>query len=315
MVYFIWLSIRARSLCFFSASNPGIPMGGMFGESKFELMEKIPSALRPKTSFVQVPATVDEVLAMMNRQGFNFPVIFKPDIGERGYLVRRIDNQNDIARYLQEVRIGFLVQDLIDLPLEFGVQYRRYPSRKEGEVVSIIAKEMLAVEGDGKSTLKQLILGKDRAKLQWATLKEKFEQRLDEVIPPGERVELVSIGNHAKGTKFLDGSKFINDRLSGVFDKISQAIPGFYFGRFDLRCASLDDLYEGRVVILELNGCGAEPAHVYDPSFGLFRAMAVQVRHWKDIFTIARENRSRGVGYISFKEALQYYRKFKSATS
>ena len=43
MIYFAWLSLRARSFIFFSASNPGIPMGGMFGESKYEVLKKLPS--------------------------------------------------------------------------------------------------------------------------------------------------------------------------------------------------------------------------------------------------------------------------------
>ena len=40
ILYWVWLSLRARSFVFFSASNPGIPMGGMFGESKYELLKR-----------------------------------------------------------------------------------------------------------------------------------------------------------------------------------------------------------------------------------------------------------------------------------
>jgi len=35
VLYYFWLSIRARSFFFFSASNPSIETGGMLGESKF----------------------------------------------------------------------------------------------------------------------------------------------------------------------------------------------------------------------------------------------------------------------------------------
>ncbi|MGC3942925.1 MAG: hypothetical protein QM762_00040 [Chryseolinea sp.] len=41
-IYFAWLSLRARSIVFFSASNPGITMGGMFGESKYDVIRKVP---------------------------------------------------------------------------------------------------------------------------------------------------------------------------------------------------------------------------------------------------------------------------------
>jgi len=100
-----------------------------------------------------------------------------------------------------------------------------------------------------------------------------------------------------------------------TFDAISKQIPGFYFGRFDLRCGSLEDLYQGNIKIMELNGCGAEPAHIYHPGYSLRKAIAVLLTHWRNIFIIARENKQRGVQYISLKEALQHYKKFKAATA
>lgn len=311
--YFLWLALRSRSLTFFSASNPGIAMGGMFGESKYDVISKIPSGFVPRTKLILLPATRDAVLKTLNLHGFTFPVIFKPELGERGFMVKKITSAADVESYLKKIRINFLVQDFVDLPLEFGVFYQRYPSEPNGKVVSIVTKEMLSVTGDGTSTLQQLVMKKDRAKLQWKKLEEAYRDRLEEVIPGGQSIELVSIGNHAMGTRFLDGNNLINDRLSSSFDQISKQIDGFYFGRFDVRCASLNDLYEGRVKIMELNGCGAEPAHIYDPDFGLFKAVGVLFRHWKTIFEISRENHKAGVRYLSHREALAFYRTFKKA--
>ena len=153
---------------------------------------------------------------------------------------------------------------------------------------------MLTVVGDGKSSLKKLILDKDRAKLQWDTLKEVYHDRLNEILPLGKPIELVSIGNHCLGTKFLDGSHLITRELSETFDSISKQIDGFYFGRFDLRCASLHDLYKGNFKIMELNGCGAEPAHIYHPGYSIHKALRVLFEHWKNIFIISRENTRTG---------------------
>jgi hypothetical protein len=91
-------------------------------------------------------------------------------------------------------------------------------------------------------------------------------------------------------------------------------IPGFHFGRFDLRSASLHDLYEGKVTIMELNGCGAEPAHIYDPSFSFWSAVWVLIMHWNNIYSIARANNKLGVAYTSLSEAWSLYRKFKAVT-
>lgn len=208
----------------------------------------------------------------------------------------------------------FLVQELIELPLEFGVFYLRFPHQDKGKVTSVVVKEMLSVNGDGRSTLQQLILNKDRAKLQWETLKRVYHHQLHDVVPANKTIELVSIGNHALGTKFLDGGHLINERLSNVFDQISKQIDGFYFGRFDLKCASLEDLYNGKIKIVELNGCGAEPAHIYHPGYSIFKAIKVLLDHWQTIFLIARENANRGIPFVSYKEAKSYYKKFKAAT-
>jgi hypothetical protein len=314
-LYFPWLALRARSIFFFSASNPGILMGGMFGESKFEVMQLLPAEKIPKTLLQKLPATSAQIIARMKEEGMNFPVIFKPDLGERGWMVRRIDNLTDIAGYLSDIRIDFVIQEFVDLPLEFGVFYVRYPSRPDGMVTSIVEKQMLSVTGDGKSTIKELIWLHDRAKIQWHILKLRYSGRLSEILPQGEKLELISIGNHCLGTRFINANGLITEKLSAAFDQISKKIEGFYFGRFDLRAASYHDLEAGIVKILELNGCGAEPAHIYDPGFSLWEAVSILIKHWSDIYRISIENHLRGTDYISFQLGKSIYQKFRSLKS
>ena len=287
----------------------------MFGESKFEVLEKVPHAYKPKTILIKIPVTADEVIRRMQENRLTFPLIFKPDLGERGWMVRKISNKQDVDNYLRESGIDFLAQELVDLPLEFGVFYIRYPSETSGRVTSIVGKEMLNVEGDGKQTLQELILNKDRAKLQWKFLKEVYKDKVQVVIPEGEKIELVSIGNHCLGTRFINENHLITKKLSDSFDLISKQIDGFYFGRFDLRVATLQDLEDGRVLVMELNGCGAEPAHIYQPGFPISKALVVLFRHWSDIYRISAENHQRGIAYISFKEARSIYKKFKVLTA
>ncbi|MBT1685368.1 ATP-grasp domain-containing protein [Dawidia soli] len=314
-IYYGWLALRARSFTFFTASNPGITMGGMFGESKYDVLMKVPAANRPRTARVKGPATTETVVHCLEEYGFSLPVIFKPDIGERGFMVKRISSRAEIDLYLAQMPHDFIIQDLVDLPVEMGVFYVRLPSAGQGHVNSVVIKEMLSVTGDGVQTLQALILQKDRARLQWPALQQRFAGRLSDVVPAGESIELVSIGNHCLGTKFLDGTHLINDRLSETFDTVSKQIEGFYFGRFDLRCATVEDLYAGRFLVMELNGCGAEPAHIYHPGFPLSRALRILFRHWHTIFRIARENTARGVSYMPWKQAVAYYREFKQKTT
>lgn len=313
-IYYGWLSLRSRTILFFTASNPGIAMGGMLGESKYDVLKKIPSQYVPHTIRIDAGASIPDVLYALNENGFSLPVIFKPDLGERGFMVKKIKSESDIQQYLKQLPFSFLIQEFVDLPLEFGVFYTRFPNDEKGFVNSVVMKEMLHVVGDGSTTLRELILQKDRAKLQWETLKITYQDCLEEIPEKGKVLELVSIGNHCLGTMFLDGSHLINDKLSDTFDRISKQIDGFYFGRYDLRCNSLPDLYEGKIKVMELNGCGAEPAHIYQPGFPLTKALRVLFKHWRNIFVIARQNIERGAAYTTIKEGKVYYKKFKIAT-
>lgn len=314
-IYFGWLALRARSIVFFSASNPGITMGGMFGESKYDVLRKVPSVYTPKTIFIPRNSTTEWISEVLRAEGITFPVIFKPDLGERGFMVKRIDDVSALTEYVSKMKFDFIAQEHINYPLEFGIFYTRFPDKEKGTVTSIVMKEMLSITGDGHSTVQELILRLDRAKLQWNALKEVYKNSLGDILTTGQRIELVSIGNHCLGTKFLDGSHLITKELSETFDRISKQIPGFYFGRFDLRCESLKDLYSGNIKIMELNGCGAEPAHIYQPGYSLRKALGVLFTHWRNIFVIARANQRKGIPYTTIKEAMDHYKKFKAATT
>jgi len=287
-------------------------MGGMMGESKFDVLKLVPDELKPNTLLIKLPSTTEAVYKQIKENGLSFPVIFKPDLGERGWMVRRIESEKDINNYLHEIKIDFIIQELIDLPLEFGVFYIRIPNEEKGEVNSITGKEFLSVVGDGSKTLQELVLEKDRARLQWETLKHKYKNRLNEIVSTGKRVELVSIGNHCLGTKFLNANHLITPQLNDSFNRISKSINDFYFGRYDLRCASVEDLQKGNVKILELNGCGAEPAHIYHPGASLPEALKVLHTHWKNLYAISSTNHKRGVPYLTFNEGRQIFRRFKS---
>jgi hypothetical protein len=313
--YWIFLVLRTRSFFYFSASNPGILSGGMMGESKSGVLDLVPSEVKPKSFLIKLPATTKDILNRMAAAGLSLPVVFKPDLGERGWMVRRILNERDIESYLEEIRIDFIVQDLVDYPLEFGVFYVHFPDQPAGKVTSITMKRFLSVTGDGKSTLQELILNLDRAKLQWETLKKKYKDQLQSVLPGGEEKELVSIGNHCLGTTFLNANHLITPKMNESFNRISSQVKGFYFGRYDLRCKSLEDLEAGKVMIVELNGCGAEPAHIYHPGYSFWKALATLFTHVHNMYRISVINHSRGVPYLSFNEGRAIYRKFKALKS
>ncbi len=310
-----WYALKERSLFYFSASNPSILTGGMMGESKYDILRRIPDSVKPKTVLVELPATSNQVVDTIKQHNFLYPLIFKPDVGERGWMVRRIYNEADVEKYLSEIKISFLIQEFVDAPLEFGVFYVRFPSQANGFVNSITGKEFLSITGDGKKTIQELILEKDRAKIHWKTLKQRYADRLMEILSANERLELVSIGNHCLGTMFLNKNHLITPKLINTFDSISKQIDGFYFGRFDIRCKSTEDLESGKIKIMELNGCGAEPSHIYQPGSSLFAGVRALIMYWQNMHRVSRENHKRGVPYLAFKDGKEIYYRFKKLSS
>ena len=267
-VYFLWLMLRARSFFFFSASNPTIETGGMFGESKWDIFKLLPGNLYPSTILVPENANPDAVKKQMQAANIQYPAIAKPNRGERGWMVRKICNDAQLVDYLQQVKAEFLIQTCVDLPIELSVFYYRYPNKPKGMISSVTLKEMLNVTGNGRSTLLELIKAYPRALLQLPVLEIELKQQLNAVPEKGEKIELVPFGNHSRGSKFMDACYMIDEKMTNVFDDISRQIPGFYFGRYDIRCSSIEAMKEGKdIQILELNGAGASPPIFISPAF------------------------------------------------
>lgn len=299
-------------MLYFTASNPGIENGGMLGESKIKILNEIDDSLIPNTIFIKLGTSVDEVASQVQASFKSYPIICKPDVGERGWKVEKIKSEKELISYHQSITVDYIIQEFLTEPVEMGVFYYRYPNKSNGLVSSIVIKEMLNLVGNGSSTIQELILANDRAKLQWHTLKIRYQDQLNDILEEGQKIELVAIGNHARGTKFLSGNHLINQNLNDTFDKISKQIKGFYFGRFDIKVQSVDDLYNGKIKIMELNGAGSEPAHIYHPGSSLWSAYKVIFHHWKVLFEISVANHKSGVPYLPLKEGLAIYRKISS---
>ena len=123
---------------------------------------------------------------------------------------------------------------------------------------------------------------------------------------------MLAIGNHCRGTTFFSGNHLINEHLISVFDKIALNIDGFYFGRFDIRCESVEELYQGEnFKILELNGAGSEPSHIYHPGFPLSSAYSVIFHHLSVLYRISKMNKQRGIPYMSFREGMKMVKKIR----
>ncbi len=302
--YIVWLALRHRSLSVMTAVNPGLPAGGFVGESKIHILESLRGAEEhlPRSCMLQGAQDAEQRLRaaqeFLNRYGLSYPVILKPDAGQRGSGVVIARNAEDVRRYLQRIQVDCLVQEFVAGD-EFGVFYYRFPQEREGRIFSITRKEFPSVVGDGLKNIERLILEHPRAVCMARFFLERNCTRLFEVPAAGERVQLVDIGNHCRGAVFFDGSALITPQLTAIIDRISRGFEGFYFGRYDVRVPGPEQLREGRgIKIIELNGATSEATSIYDPSNGLGEAYRTLFQQWRILFAIASENRRRGASEV-----------------
>ena len=89
--FFLCRIIRARNPVYYLVTNPSILYSGIGVESKYETLQLIPTEYKPITIKVEPKDSVDEIIGRIEMENMNFPIIAKPDVGFRGYLVKKIN--------------------------------------------------------------------------------------------------------------------------------------------------------------------------------------------------------------------------------
>lgn len=310
--FWFYYCLKARSFFFFAAANPNIKNGGFLNETKKELAPQIPARYHPPTVFFGIPGNGDQVLTALRNAGLDFPLIGKPDIGGRGRGVKVLADETAVRQYVSTVTMDFHIQEFVPYPLEAGIFYCRIPGEAKGRITGIVYKEFLKVNGDGKRTISELLKANTRAIMYYPSLERMLGSQLQLILPEGESFTVSPYGNHARGSLFLDYSERADEQLNETMDRICQEIPEFYFGRLDIRFDNWEDLRQGKkLAIIEVNGAGAEPTHIYDPRHSLFFAWKEIIRHWKLLYQVSRANHLRGVPYLSLAEGLAMFREDK----
>lgn len=306
---FVWLYyfIRTGKFWYFSNVNPSLQFSGLEGETKKEMFEQLPLHTFPTTIYIKPACNFMEVVQQVNKAALHYPVAVKPDIGTKGLCFRKIENEEQLKQYHATVPFEYLVQSFIEYPLELSVFYIRYPNSTKGKITGLIAKEYLQVKGNGKQTLLELIQQHPKAKFRLNELTVKHAEHLQDIIENSEPYFLSITGNHNRGATFVNLYQEIDQQLTNVFDEISNYTKHFYYGRFDIKTTNLKDLKAGKnISILEFNGTGAEPNHIYDCNMSYFKALKTIAAHWADMYNIGRINYHKGIPYISFKQGRKF---------
>ena len=314
------LALRHRGLRVALLANPDLPAGGLVGESKRKTFGQLTGEerhwLAPYTSVVRI-GDVEVAEEALAKAHLEYPLVAKPDIGCRGAGVRAIRNAHDLARYWAEFPPGetMILQEMVDMEGEAGVFYVRPPGGGRAEILSLTLKYFPHVVGDGRSTIRELILADPRAGQVPQLYLPRFSGRLDEVLPIGRPLRLVFAGNHSKGAIFQDGAAHITEAMRARFDAIARSIPNFNFGRFDVRFADLEAFKRGEDFrIVEFNGAGAESTHIWDADMSLPGAWAALCKQFSLLFAIGAANRKLGHRPERWRDFLARWRREKALT-
>jgi hypothetical protein len=299
---FFWRSVRAGHPFFFTITNPSILFSGVGTESKFQTLKLLPDHLKPKSLLIKKNTATASVLELIATHKFSYPIIAKPDVGFRGYLVKKIDSKEALFKYLAHVKEAVIVQEFIPYEKEFGIFYHRIPGDENGKITSVTIKKFIKIKGDGILNISQLIEKDERAFLYTDLFQIIHQDKLGFVLPENEELTLSVIGNHSKGTQFINGNYLIDHNLEKLINDICKNIEGWYYGRLDIKYESYEQLLQGKdFKILEINGIISEPTHIYDASFkgaSYFKALKSINQHWSIMGKIARKlHRDNNIAY------------------
>jgi hypothetical protein len=308
-IYAALLMIRYRSFLLPTVANPYLAGGAFCGDAKSEILEQIeqylpeyaaPFFLFDRQAFQgsrSVRSELEEIEKRCIEKGINLPYVAKPQFGCRGAGVCLIKSNLDMERYLTEYPPDeqFVVHALIPYAHEAGVFYCRLPGQDNGQIISLTLKYFPKLIGDGKKTIGQLIKSDPRASQIQQIYLSRHAVVLNQVLAKDAIFPLVFAGNHSKGTIFKDGAHLITEELQQTFDKISKKLPEFYFGRYDVRFSTFEDLELGKQMkIVEINGASAESTHIWDSDCGLLKAYCDIFRQFNYLFRISLHNKQRG---------------------
>jgi membrane protein DedA with SNARE-associated domain len=328
-IQWLVLGLLHRSITLPTISNPHIIAGGLWGESKSDLLNQISSEHSQYiATFVTIQRTTDaekditEAFDKMRSKGITFPLVAKPDIGWQGYGVKLLDTEDELRAYIRSYPVpqSLIIQKYIPFNGEAGVFYIRVPGEEKGHISSLTFRYYPYVIGDGKSTVKELIQKDERTshKLKYFLGDDHRHAGIDpellsSVPELNKQVRLAFIGSLRVGGTYRDGSSYITDALTERFDKIVQSMPPFHFGRFDIRFESIDKLQHGEnFAIIEVNGAGSEAIHIWDINKSLGEIYKILFGYQALLFRISAINRKAGYKQMGLIKFLKYSRNYNN---
>jgi hypothetical protein len=228
----------------------------------------------------------------MQEKKLDFPIIAKPERGVIGIGIQKIHNDKALQQLLEKIPQIYILQEYADLPIEFGINVQKVPG-KPLRVVGLTQKIIPHVLGDGKSTVRELIIESPSLHHNKKALLT-HSTRLEHIPKKGERYPTLVQASHTYGTLFVNKQHLITPELEKWIAQLCAENKELYAGRFDMRLPSLSSLFTGvGAKIIEMNGVTGEPIQMYDDRHSLGFAIKTLYQFYDKSFRIAKMQKKK----------------------
>jgi len=320
VLQWLLLSIRYRSLTLPLIASPAVPLSGMVGVAKSAVFDGAGEFARQwilpwkiyDVTDRKATDQAEDVVSLLESGQLELPIVGKPNIGCRGAGVKLLRDKQALIGYIESFPVGGSIQfqQLSQWDAEAGVFYVRYPGSAKGRITSLTLKYTPYVVGDGVSSLRELIAQDPRAGELQHLYEERHQQDWERVVAAGEPYRLVFSASHCRGAVFRDGREYIDSRLERALDRIFDDIPGYHYGRLDIKFKDLEALRSGEdFEIIEINGASSESINIWDRDASLGEAIKTLLQQYNTLFKLGAANRKLGYktpGLSALYKAWQY---------
>jgi membrane protein DedA with SNARE-associated domain len=115
LAMYVWLSVRYRGLVLPMVANPSLRNGGLIGESKIDILRALMSAAPENVAdgyllgTGPLPQRIEQFHRFCREQSIQYPLVLKPNIGQRGAGFRVISCRTEAERYLAHVEADVIL--------------------------------------------------------------------------------------------------------------------------------------------------------------------------------------------------------------
>lgn len=283
--------------------NPGLPYGGLM-DSKFDRYSIFRSCeYAIPTILIQNPRNTDlEMLRQyLRREGIDGPIVAKPNLDTSSQGVNKFETPNELHAFLEGQDIEYIIQPYVEYPLEFTIYYYRLPGESHGEILDVTERVLPKIRGNGRSTVRELLAEKGELGGVISSFKDNIsDEALDHILGYNETLQLSIAAGSSQGVLFADSRSLITPELRQRIDSISVNVSGFYWGKFDVKAASYDDLAVGRKLkLIEVNGVKAELNYIYDRNCSYEEARKGVLWQIELLYEIANRNKPHPTSSLS----------------